>query len=412
VPKSSRRSYIKHTLFAAVVICGFFLNLQDSRGLFYSASYGRGISQLLRGPGDDEDDDYRGDDLHAPDSSDDDEEEEVDHPELVAPRSHDGPYDEYIPGEEYLIYSPSGGFSNQRMELEYAVEIAKLLNRTVYVPMCGRHSNGWMAYNLLKEGTDLFPMDRVLDFPFITEYDHRSRLVPLNTSVYKFVSRFEKQYGSQSVLKINGLSNYYGRDQIIRWRKYRHPLMFFRGPGFFHQWFSSSQMLGVRKRIRFTKYLRDLAVKVANAALGDQFYAMHIRMGDYAYRRTGDGGRYLSRAYNLKWKIGTLKTYIATEPQRDEKFFEPLNKGLKAVYSQDIPKDLVQDFKNAFPRGKFRSDMIGLLEQLICVQAKSFIGTYFSTFSAYIMFMRENKAQLFPELVNLDTSEDGNEGET
>jgi len=167
----------------------------------------------------------------------------------------------------------------------------------------------------------------------------------------------------------------------------------------------------VRKHVRLAKYLRDLAAKVAKEALGDKFYAMHIRMGDYAYRRTSDSSTYVARARELKWNVGTYKTYVATEPNRDTNFFAPLQKSLKVVFSSDIPKELLSDFKNAFPKGKIRSDMLGLLEQLIAAQSKSFIGTYFSTFSAYILFIREYKVELFPEIANLDTSGDGSSGD-
>lgn len=39
-------------------------------------------------------------------------------------------YNRVLPGERYFMYSPSGGFNNQRKELEYGLKISKLLNRT------------------------------------------------------------------------------------------------------------------------------------------------------------------------------------------------------------------------------------------------------------------------------------------
>ena len=81
------------------------------------------------------------------------------------------------------------------------------------------------------------------------------------------------------------------------------------------------------------------------------------------------------------------------------------------MYSDKLPKEIFKEFQNAFPKGKMRNDMLGLLEQLIAAQAKSFIGTFFSTFSAYIMFIREHKARLFPELVDVDTTGDGSAGD-
>lgn len=397
-------NFLRLVFCVSVMVCLAFL-FQDSSWLRIE-NFGKGSLRAVA----DIDDDYVDEDPKFELTAE-EEAKENDDPSLVAPRSHNGPYNEYDPGQRYILYHPSGGFSNQRMEIEYAVEIGKLLNRTVYVPMCGRHTNGWEAYNALREGSDLFPMDRILDFPFMQTYDHRVRVVPLNITVSGFVSKFVKANGVESLLAIPYSKNYYGREQVIKWRQLKQPVIFFKGSGFFHPWFPESTMNEVRKHVRFTKYLRDLAIRVTQAALGEKFYAMHIRMGDYSWRRNGDSSSYLRRAKSLKWKLSENKLYIATEPDRDEKFFAPLVSNAKVVFSSNLPKELVQDFRNAFPKGKIRNDMVGLLEQLVAVQSKSFLGTFFSTFSAFIIFMRENKATLFPELVNLDTSGDGAAGD-
>ena len=43
--------------------------------------------------------------------------------------------------------------------------------------------------------------------------------------------------------------------------------------------------------------------------------------------------------------------------------------------------------------------MLGIVEQLVCVLARKFVPTDFSTFSAFILFMRKNRAVSFPESV-------------
>jgi len=55
------------------------------------------------------------------------------------------PYNFILPGERYLIYSPSGGFNNQREELESAVQIALMTNRTLLAPMAGKHTSFWLV---------------------------------------------------------------------------------------------------------------------------------------------------------------------------------------------------------------------------------------------------------------------------
>lgn len=49
--------------------------------------------------------------------------------ELKLVRTSDLEYNRIVDGKRYFMYSPSGGFNNQRKELEYALKIAKLLNR-------------------------------------------------------------------------------------------------------------------------------------------------------------------------------------------------------------------------------------------------------------------------------------------
>lgn len=332
-----------------------------------------------------------------------------------APRSHPGPYDEYVPGERYVLYSPSGGFSNQRLELEYAVEIGKMLNRTVYVPMAARHTNGWEAYNELDGPENLFPMDRVVDFPFVRTYDRRTRLVPLGTPIKKFLSDFLKKNGQNAMLAFYNPKTW-GKNDVLKLRGFTQPLIMFRGPGFLHNWFSWQTMVQIRRHVRFTKYLRELAMKIAKEAFGEEgFYAIHIRMGDYAWRHEGhDSSTYLNRAReDLHWNLKARKIYVATEPGRDEKFFAPLKKEAKVMFSSELPKPLAKEFKSAFPKGKIRDDMLGVLEMLICAQAKSFLGTYYSTFSAFIKFMRDNKDVMFPEIAEtVDVGEDGEGGDT
>lgn len=338
--------------------------------------------------------------------------DEISDPSLLAPRSYNGTYNEYLPGNKYLIYSPSGGFSNQRKEIEYAIVIGQLLNRTVYVPMCARHTNNWDKYIVLKGDADLFPMDRIIDFPFLS-----NRIVPINITLREMVNTFDKE----DVAEVNRyVTLYERRDVLSTFGAITKPLLYFHGKGFYHPWFSEDTMRPVRKQMRFTQYLRQLAVGIANEAFnGSAYNAMHIRMGDYSWHRTGDGYSYYRTARDLKWNL-RLPTYIATEPDRDERYFRPLVEKLNVMFSNNLPRKLVTQFTHAFPPGRIRGDMLGLLELLICAQATSFQGTYFSTFSKYIYYIRSNRANLFPEILNTvdasgdvdakeEADEDGNE---
>src|SRR5690606_26779801 len=52
----------------------------------------------------------------------------------AAPRTTAVEYNMFDRRSRYFLYSPSGGLSNQLLEIAYALEISRLLNRTLFVP--------------------------------------------------------------------------------------------------------------------------------------------------------------------------------------------------------------------------------------------------------------------------------------
>jgi hypothetical protein len=327
-------------------------------------------------------------------------------PKFTLSRTSAIPYNEINAGERYLIYSPSGGFNNQREEMEAAVEIALLLNRTLFVPMAARHTSMWQKYASLRpETNDLVPMDLILDFEYLSAFDTGVRLVPLNTTVYRHVTRFLKAVGPNSAAMISPY-NMKGPD-VIKLRSDRHPLLYLHGKGMYHMFFAVSTMVKVRRQTRYAKHMRDMAVRLVEKTFPEGFYAMHVRMGDSAYRFESDGSTFVGMARSQKWKVGAFPVYVATEPLRDAKFFAVIDRNMKTKYSDALDPGLINEFKEAWPKGVIRVDMVGILEQLICVQAKRFIGTRTSTFSAFITFMRKFQDEAFPELAKLESVEDG-----
>jgi hypothetical protein len=313
-----------------------------------------------------------------------------------APRTHVGPYNEYVPGRRYFIYSPSGGWNNQRECLENAVQIGVLLNRTVLVPMAGKHTQFWQGYHRLRSSRDLFPADRILDFPYLESYG--VRLVPINVSVAHFVNGFVRKNGLNKILTIfHPERENWHKAEALTLLKESRPLIFLKGAEMYHHWFDSLTMTRLKQFVRYAPYLRQLSVRIANEALGKHFYAMHIRMGDYSARMGESAVTFLRTARAKSWKTRKYTTYVATEPAREEAYFAPLEQGMNVTFSTDLSPRLLEEFKSQFPPGPLRNDMLGLLEQLICVQADDFLGTGFSTFSAWIMFARKFNDKLLPE---------------
>lgn len=86
----------------------------------------------------------------------------------------------YGANESFFVYSPSGGLNNQRMEMEYALHISKLLKRTLLIPMLAPHTSLWQNYR--KVGlADLCPVDYIFDLAYLQSYG--PRVMPLKCTI-------------------------------------------------------------------------------------------------------------------------------------------------------------------------------------------------------------------------------------
>ena len=161
-------------------------------------------------------------------------------------------------------------------------------------------------------------------------------------------------------------------------------------------------MRDLRHRVRYTPLLRDTALRLVKKRFGlpGKFNAVHVRLGDYT-PRTPAAATYEKRCRGAGLSPD-LPLYVSTEPNPPKGFFNALCKPTgtyKCVFSKDLDKDTVNAFRSAFPPGQIRNDMLGIVEQLLCVAARGFVGTSFSTFSYAIAYMRKNRGSSFPELL-------------
>ena len=62
--------------------------------------------------------------------------------------------------------------------------------------------------------------------------------------------------------------------------------------------------------------------------------------------------------------------YVATEPSTDRKLLAPIQKKYETWYLSDLDVEVVRGFRKAIGgSGALKNDMLGILEQLICVFA-------------------------------------------
>lgn len=269
------------------------------------------------------------------------------------------------------------------------------------VPMIAQHTSGWKKHELLPP-TSLFPADRVLDFMRMKECG--MGVVAMNTTVTKFAESFADEFGGNRLrIVFHGKREYWTRFQLEMYLGGEtRQLVYLRGADMFHKWFPARVMLPVRKCIRFSPWLRSKAVAMVRKGVnGGVFNAMHVRMGDYTWR--WDGNTDYQRAKTVANKAASegldpkMPLYLASD-EPNSPVFNELKRRYKVLTMRDLPRDLVQDYMNLFPPGRIRTDMFGVLDQLICAQAKSFVPTGWSTFSESITFIRGSKMRLFPEI--------------
>jgi len=165
--------------------------------------------------------------------------------------------------------------------------------------------------------------------------------------------------------------------------------------GLWSPFFPKNEMAKVKTFIAYSPFLRSLSRKLVTKALGSEFYAIHGRLGDLA--KAWEGATSLKVFVRTKqfghWNK-SLPCYLASD-QPDAPFFRELKNHIKVVTYKDLN---IQEYINLFPQERsMRMDMVGVLDKLICAQAKDFIGSFFSTFSAEIEYIRTHSKYVFPE---------------
>mmetsp|Transcript_586 Transcript_586/g.744 ORF Transcript_586/g.744 Transcript_586/m.744 type:complete len:476 (-) Transcript_586:1181-2608(-) len=311
-------------------------------------------------------------------------------------RTSNIPYDDIKTdgSEKYFMYSPSGGFNNQRKEMESAIQIAKTINRTLLVPMAAKHTTWWSKYHYLKYDS-LVPMDLLLDFNEMSKYG--PKLVAMNTTVFDMERKLLNQKGMLYVKHPKHRVNWKGDEvkENLGDPSITETVLFMKGPSMYHAWFRKPIMFKVREHVVYSPYVRRLAIEYMKR-LGTHYNAVHIRLGDYFRHGRFPNPRSFVNGLLTEGFSTDHVLYIATEPKRPKGFFDHFEKTFKVKYASDFG-DIVDSFRDNFKPNTI-NDVLGLIEQMICVGARKFRGTSYSNFSANINYMRTNRESHFPEV--------------
>ena len=345
---------------------------------------------------------------------------------------HYGVYSAVVSNAKYLSYQPGGqGWNNQRIILEHAVVFAKLLNRTLIVhpvseyplghDMVGQLKlKGYEAYNLMNK-SNLLPLSRIVDLhhlsflvpvlenvkphlEFIREYSHLTRHDVCHSVAYGFwVDRRAQTEREKWIIE-----NQFFREKKDMLNKCKQskfnlpaPIIRYVFPDLFSDpadilYFSEATLFAIDVRFFdedlarttqqwITHYIRyhpviTAAVDMFTSKLPTNFCCLHARRTSY-HRSYITWQHFLWLADNYGCQKGNV-LYLATD-LLDHEFthhfldYKHLNATSLTPYVnfRDVPR-------------AFYQTLLGIHEQLVCVQSSVFVPSNYSTLSYYVMRAR------------------------
>ncbi len=343
----------------------------------------------------------------------------------------------------YLSYQPPGnGWNNQRIALENALVLAKLLNRTLVVHPLAPHAlgnkikaehhlhHGYLGYNLM-EREDLLPLSSFMDLSLMREL---VRVVEVKTAHNQFLSDFSHLtwrnvchsggwgYWMDRVPEHTEEVALFARQKFSSlgkvWRE-KCPEEQARGEGSNSPivrfvtdlendpsemlYFEKGTLFGIQ--IRFSAYERALVaqewvidhvqynsdiwsvVEKVSAQLGGfyKYNAIQVRRIDHMARKLPPTfwiDQMIERNFSKSTPV-----YVATNDVDIEWFQSFLNAGFELKFSTNFTE---LNFSNM--RKTLQMDFLGLHEQCICEKANKFVASPASTFNAFILRHRGDAA--------------------
>jgi GDP-fucose protein O-fucosyltransferase len=167
------------------------------------------------------------------------------------------------------------------------------------------------------------------------------------------------------------------------------PLIQFYAHYFFEDWQQSLRMKRyIRDNLRFADFIQCAAARIVQAlreharrhgaSPDGSFDTMHIRRKDFRTLPNYKAGTV--PAANLvrdQYLVENRTVYIATD-ENDPAYFQPL----RQHYHVYLLQDFMPLVKGIDP------NYYGMIEQLVCAKGDLFVGTFYSTFTAYITRLR------------------------
>ena len=119
-----------------------------------------------------------------------------------------------------------------------------------------------------------------------------------------------------------------------------------------------------------------------NTNIGPTYFAYHIRRGDFQYKHTKLSAEQIYNNTKHLFPPGVTRLLYISTDETQKSFFNVFREHFHVVFLHDI-------LDNArLGDAHLNQNHIGMVEQVICANAHTFVGTPLSTFTGYITRMR------------------------
>eukprot|EP00924_Labyrinthula_sp_SR-Ha-C_P014853 maker-scaffold_9-snap-gene-0.0-mRNA-1 protein AED:0.27 eAED:1.00 QI:0/0/0/1/1/1/2/0/662 len=330
--------------------------------------------------------------------------------------------DEYRKREEkFLIYQPSGGMNNQRQQLANSLITCRILNRTCIVPPAASHTNFYENYNK-QPGNRVTSQRRLLN-PKLLSHAVKLLFIPEGLNLVEFLGLLQNVTSIETEWEIverdyakfkKGSHSKWNEPTIEKkWGDLQTQYFYFSGKSMWasFEWkgtrFGYFHRKSIVEHLTFHNQFKRLARVISNelslASTGGKtdtlrgFNAIHVRRGDKTTEKN-----FLSVSHNIEWYVERLRVwknltstvYVATD-ETNRKYFAPLQKeGLKVIFHEDLNPALsgflLKKFLESFPE-RMESDILSIIEQLVCAYSQKFLGSGYSTLSVFVLRLRRRR---------------------
>ena len=295
--------------------------------------------------------------------------------------------------------------------------------------MYGAHTSFYPNYNKLGR-TKLLRMDRVIDFELLAAYHPRVFFV--SVPFLKFKEMLQRRYPNISTdwTIIEQTPKKRIESPLLEGHLYRlaetcgSRIVYFSGSTMWQPFslIPKSFEEEVIPYFRYAPFFRAVAQDIQKAVIGEPRYlALHLRLEDVSkrfYKRKDPidvadyFGTKLARLERGRiWVKGQKKAklYVAHIPGTNLTLIQDLYERYDIFTSSNFSASptVLKEFDSLFQlplQAQLRNDVLGIVEQLLCINSQGFVGTSKSTFSEYVQRVRRYPRRIRETLFQVQDS--------